>query len=322
MFWDRKTGTERAPFKFQIASIFVLACVLQCFFAPLCLAADKIASQTFEAPGWESEFTGQSHWGENMARTTHDPHSGSYALRWNQFGDPNPRTDPITGKPGQGWTLLDWRGGVNIPNLTPNEMFFRMSFRHDDYANDIPFGTATRKLFYLVDVVHNVGAMFMSRQLGVNVPYLSYTNGGYSEGWANSNWGYKCMYLQHPNVQASLNGDWRMCEFYINYDEHYVQVWFDGNLMKPNTTANAIYWERFPEDAAAGRIRYDPNLSLHFKGFQIGHFDPPYDCENCRDESEYYAGFQIDDLEVWNGIPGTTTPESPGMPGQPERTGP
>jgi len=321
MIRDWKTGRDGTPLDFHFALIFVLFCVLPFLFAPFSYGADKIASQDFESPGWESEFTGQGTWDEHLARTTHDPFSGSHSLRWNQNQS---RIDPITGRPGRGNPILDWRGGVNIPNLTPHEMFFRLRFRHDDYANDIDWASATRKLFYLVDVNYNVGAMFVSRQLGQDIPYISYTNGNYSDVWARNNWGGKNMHVEHPNVSAGSNGEWRTCEFYINYDEHFVMIWIDGNLMIPKTwPPNDVYWDLYPERAAAGQIVYDPGLNLKFKGFQIAYFDHTRDCLNCRDESEYYCGFQIDDLEVWNGIPGAPPgPDSPGPCGQPEHVPP
>lgn len=306
----------------RFAFLLVASCCLQCCLGSIAFAAEKIASLDFESPGWESQFTGQNAWGDKIVRTTHDPFSGSYSLRWNQYQGSNARPDPITGKEGIGNSLLDWRGGVNIVDLTPHEMYFSMRFRHDDYSNDAGFSDSARKLFYLVDANYNVGAMYIKFQLGKNTPHISYGNGNYNENWAFENWGYNNMFLQSsgPSVSPSLNGDWRRCEMYFNYDEHYVMIWFDGVLMLPkNGGSNGTYWERFPADAAAGRIRYDPNLNLHFKGFQIGYFAKTYDCTNCRDDSEYYCGFQVDDLEVWNGMPNAPEASEPGRPGQPER---
>ena len=89
------------------------------------LGASKIAEQTFEADGWQSQFTGQSSWEDYITTTNHDPYAGSYCIRWNQDAS---RIDPITGLQGIGNSLFDWRGGTNIVPLTPNGGFFRMAF--------------------------------------------------------------------------------------------------------------------------------------------------------------------------------------------------
>ncbi len=302
---NRETIVDVKTTMRRFAFLLLVGCSLQCWLCSPAAAGDLLGSQGFESPGWESQFTGQGTWGDNITRAAHEPYSGSYCLRWNQYGPPNGRNDPITGLPGIGNSLLDWRGGTDIVGQTPHEMYFSMRFRHDDYSNSAGFGDSARKLFYLVDQAYNVGAMYLKFQLGTVRPHMSYGNGAYNENWAYDNWGYNNMFFQPSGISASLNGDWRRCEIYFNYDQHYFMLWFDGVLMLPaDWGSNLTYWERFPADAAAGRIKYDPSLNLHFKGFQIGYFAHTFDCVNCNDDSEYYCGFQIDDLEVWNGMPG------------------
>lgn len=313
---DRKTSRVGTPRNVHFALNLALFCVLPFLFTPISFGAEKIASLDFESEGWESQFTGQNVWGDNITRTTHDPFSGSYSLRWNQDSG---REDPITGLMGIGNSLLDWRGDHNIPAQTPNEMYFSMRFRHDDYSNDAEANA--RKLFYFVDNVSGGDAVrsnLIGNQFGNQNLRMSYHNGTdrYDQQWAWDNWGHAIMWLDNSGVSPSLDGEWRHFEFYINYNEHYMILWLDGYILYPT---NPTYRELYPEDAAAGRIVYSEETGWHYKGFQIGFFSPYRDCVNCEDESEYSAGFQIDDLEVWNGMPGSPPePDSPGQPGQPQ----
>ena len=293
--------------------------VLLLLMSSTALGATRIAYQNFEDASWKDEFTGESSWVGWMARVGYAPSAShplpdlyldprvdeysGYALRWNQD---SVRFDPITGRNNAGHeyydsTLLDWRGNFDIASRTPNELYFSMRFRHDDYNNDAE--EQARKLFYCVDQTYNVGAMLVGMQAGNAMPRLSYENGGYSEAWAITNWGNGTLWFNNSNVSPSLDGDWRQFEFYINYSQHYVQLFLDGYVLYPN---NSTYWGLYPEDAAAGRIRLDPSLNLRFIGFQIGYFDQSRDCLNCADQTGYYAGFQIDELEIWDGFPDST----------------
>ena len=83
-----------------------------------------------------------------------------------------------------------------------------------------------------------------------------------------------------------------------------MQVWFDGKLMLPSGgNSNQAYWQKFPVAAAAGKIHWSPDLTLHYKGFQLFYYDRHRDLSGEMDRSGYYSGIQVDDLEVWNGLP-------------------
>jgi hypothetical protein len=259
-----------------------------------------IGSQDFEnGDTWKTEFTGQGTWGDHVVAIDNDCLEGQYCLRWNQDKH---RVDPITGLLGEGSPTLDWRADRDIGVNTPDEMFFSMDFRHDDYNNDAP--RVARKLLYFIDEQYNHTAMYMAGQLGTNTPKLTYNNGApYSSQWARDNWGYTSMYLTNPNVDPTLDGEWRKFEVYFNYNEKYVQIWFDGYLMLPGTGSNEDYWSLYPELAAEGKIIWDPTLDLHYEGFQLFYYDSDRDLENEVDQTGYYAGVQVDNLEVWDGLP-------------------
>lgn len=263
----------------------------------IALGQNLLATQDFESAGWETQFTGEASWGDNITRTANEPASGSYCVRWNQDAT---RTDPITGLVGIGSSLFDWRGGIDLVAQTPNEMYFSMKFRHDDYHNESDGGDSPRKLFYITDETYGIQGMYFRSQQGTDGIGLVYANGGYSDQWARDNWGYSTMPLTAASDSAGLDGEWRKIDMYWNYDENYVMVWMDGELLMP---AHATYIANYPAEASEGKIIWEPGFDLHTQGIQIMYFDQSRDLLNEADETGYAAGVQIDDLEYWDGIP-------------------
>lgn len=252
------------------------------------MAATLLSSQDFEEDGWEAQFTGSSTWGGKIGRTISNSRNG-LSLRGNQKAGV---TDPITGGIGMGNYLLDWRGDGNLVNLTQNEMYFSYWFRHDDYNwNDSGNG----KLFYFVDDKYSIGAMYYAQQFqeGRDTIRITYANGNYSSDWAQlpENWGYSSLQLGNSEIVGSM-GEWRHFEYYINYQEHYFMQWLDKKLLIP---INGKYSD--------GKIYYDPNLDIHWEGFQLFYAAYDVDVANATDRTEYAAGWQIDDLEVWDSLP-------------------
>jgi hypothetical protein len=262
--------------------------------------ANLICSQDFENVQWTqagigSEFTGWSTWNSSIVLTDNDPHSGNKSVRWNQDSR---RIDPITGKQGIGNSLFDYRGPNNaIQANTPNEMYFSYWYRHDDYNNS--FTNGARKMFYLVDDIHGIKAMYIRAQNGTEPIQLVYGNGGYSFDWAYAHWGYSGVTLGNTNVPVALDGKWNKFEFYINYSQKYVQIWINGHLMKP-TSHPEKDGDGF--EISSGKIYYDQQL--HFKGIQFYYYDATRDQSNASDRSGYASAIQIDDIEVWDAKPG------------------
>ena len=260
-------------------------------------ASSLIYSQNFESAGWESDFTGSGTWGDHVARVTDSPYEGTYSLRGNQLPAV---TDTLTSLAGHANPLLDWRGGGSIVALTPNELYFSYRFRHDDYNHDLDDdGSGEGKLVFFVDDTYSIQGMYLNNQLAQrNSLRLKYSNGGYSDSWASTNWGYTSLTLTNANVSGNTSGTWRRLEYYINYDDKYVQFWVDGNIMKSSKHGNPSY----PKLTSDGKSYYDPALTLKTKGFQFfwvraGNID------ESTDGTGYYAGWQIDDLQVWDGMP-------------------
>jgi len=274
-----------------ISAVMILVSALA--FIPDASGANMLYYQGFETTGWESEFTGRSTWEGHVKRVTNSPHGGSYALRGNQNIW---RVDPITNAYGLSNALLDWRGaGYDIHTQTPNEMYFSYWFRHDDHTWAGSEG-GDGKLFYFVDATYVTGAMYVGGQLANSQLTITYANGSYSDAWARDpdNWGYSKLYLRNPNVSPSTTGTWRHFEYYINYNQHYFTFWIDGNLLTPSNG-------KYPD----GKLYYDSNLNIHWKGFQFFYIHPAQ-VDQSSDGTGYYNGWQIDDLEVWDGMPGTS----------------
>jgi len=264
-------------------------------------SANLIASQDFEQDGWQSEFRNSEDWEDHANRTTHDPYAGSYSLRWNQFEG---RVDPITGLPGEGGIALDWRGGTNFVSQSPNGGFVRMAFRHDDYNNDQE--ARSRKLMYIVDdwsatYGGHYNGLYVGRQFG-NLDVKLSGNNYLSDTLATEIWGGPTMWTT-CDTRPGLNGEWVVFELYIDYNENYAQMWMNGDILRPT---NQFYLDNYPELAAEGKILlidHPYTDAWRIRGITPMYFDAPRDCLNCYDETEYYAGVQIDNLEFWDGIP-------------------
>ncbi len=263
--------------------------------------------QDFESDGWQDEFTGRSTWEPRVAVVTHAPHGGARSLRGNQMADV---VDPITGLPGRGNVLLDWRGaGHDIHERTPHELYFSYWFRHDDFSYA---GEGEGKLLYFVDAEGcSTRAMYLGGQLHQRDLFIAYDNGCGSNRWAHcansvhgadvcdpcradgtcDNWGYSGLYLRNPEV-APAAGLWRHFEYHVDYGARRMRFWVDSH---PITHA------RYPD----GRIAYGPERTFRWTGFQLFYASTSdgRDFPECVSGEGACAGWQIDDLEVWDGMP-------------------
>jgi hypothetical protein len=265
--------------------------------APSVGEGKMLYSLGFESTGWEDEFTGQSAWGDHLARTSNAPHSGAYSLRGNQIKG---KIDGITGLPGIASPILDWRGGGRIASRTPDELYFSYWFRHDDYNHRLENdGSGEGKLMYFIDETYGAKAMYLNNQLAANSTLrLRYSNGGYKDNWGRTHWGFAYVNLTNPNVRAGTEGNWIQFEYYINYKEKFIKIWVNGRIMKSSKHGDPAY----PMLPADGRIYYDPKLDLRIKGLQF-FWTRSTNIDSSTNRVGYAAGWQIDDLEVWNGMP-------------------
>ena len=281
-----------------IQLVFSISCAVSyiLLFSASSHAGQLISSQGFEGSDWESGFTGESTWGDHLARVTNNPKTGTYALRGNQIGS---YKDPLTGLYGVSSPVLDWRGGIDIVSQTPGEMYFSYWFRHDDYRqNLVDDGSGEGKLVFFVDERYSTQAMYINNQLaGSSTLRLKYSNGAYSDDWARENWGYSSLYLGNANVQGGTDGKWTKFSYYVNYQENYLQIWVNDQIMKSSKHGGS--YSALPSD---GRIYFDPDLGLRTKGFQF-FWAREKNISGSSNESGYKGGWQIDDLEVWDGMP-------------------
>lgn len=265
-------------------------------------------SQGFEDNNWQGDFTGYEVWKDKLKAVTNNPKSGERSLRGNQLPDV---TDPITNTKGMGNYLLDWRGkGRDLETKAPDELYFSYWVRHDDYNHVLEDdGSGEGKLMYIVDEKYNVGAMYLNNQLAHSSTLkLRYSNGNYNDAWAYKNWGYGYAVLSNPNVVGGTRGKWRKFEYYINYKEHYIKIWVDGHIMKDKKHDDPA----FPFLTTDGKTYYDTELDLKTIGFQF-FWTRVTNINTSTDREGYAAGWQIDDLQVWDGMP-PVNPEPPVEP--------
>ena len=287
----------------------VVAVLLILWATPL-LSATRLYYEDFESSGWEAGFRG-GDWSGHVARTTNHPQSGSYCLR----GQAMDRADPITKLTGIQNPQLECDFG-GISSHTPNEVFVRYYIRFDDanwtnISSDTGEVLATDfygKFAYLTDDKYGLGFMWFNWGANGGNPgamHLEPNGGPYSDPWLMENWAGNFALYSMPSGTIGIDGQWHKVEIYLNYTENYAMFWGDGVLSTKSV---------FPD----GEIPIHPES--HLRGIQFWHFAFGT-TEDSTDgpPGEYACGWQIDNIEVWDGLPDQTSdPEGPGQPGQPE----
>ncbi len=260
--------------------VFVLCGVYGFIFA-----AKIIDEVNFEEDGWQNHFIGEYQ--DYVKVVEYEPHSGKRALRGNLMEG---RDDPITGLPGIHCPHLSYIGD-NFSSKTPHEIFVRYWRRFDDalwQGSEAGHGKGE----YLCDDIVDVGAYY-TRVAWDNMDFALSDNGGYPADWHYEHWGYRKIYLGNNEVNiAGADGRWHKFEYYINYDENYMVFWVDGKKLY-GIGSRASYVED-------GKVPIYPEFHLNHVGFLYTH---PQQLESSQDRSGYACGWELDDIEVWDGMP-------------------
>ncbi len=276
MLADRRISLQKKIF---IPMVFIIFA-----WASTAWTANLIYRIDFESDGWESKFAGE--WRNYSKRVTTNPHGGQYSLRGNLMEG---RIDPITGLPGNNSPKLD----IVISDKTPHGVFIRYWRRFDD-ANWSGSESGHGKNDYLVDDTVGTGAYFTAMRWETGL-FKVQGNGGYPQEWDQKHWGGLYAALKSPEPSAyrgNADGQWHKFEFYINYDEHFMQVWVDGQRLE--ATGNSVGY------IMDGKVPLYPDFHLSALGFLYVH---EAQVENSSDRTGYACGWQIDDIEVWDGLP-------------------
>lgn len=268
-----------------------------CDATPVAVAADRIYHEDFEAEGlaladvFYTTYTSPPDVPtSSVAITTNQPHGGTKCIRGNVY-----RTvlDSITGLPGWSSPKLNIGGPGGSPpppwgtyhkfdDLHDDELYISWWMRWDSDAN------FTRGGGY-------AGAYKMM--------YINGT-GGANESY-NNRYNYKFSFYNPLFIETSVlgaplivgganDGAWHHYEVYIKYESSYGvsdaiwRLWEDDVLWWDKTDAQFL-------SSPTGKIN-----SIRFIQYTLG--------------ADASSGYQIDDIEIWDGMPGggdTTPPDPP-----------
>ena len=261
----------------------MIICCSTLLFSNPAFSANLIHKLDFESTGWEDSFRSGS-WEGKVTRTTSNPHSGSYSLRGNLMEARG--TDPITGLDCEANPQLEYVGN-DISSQTPNEIYIKYWRRFDD-ANWDGTENGYGKGEYLTDDEDSVKAFYTRMAWGPNNYALS-QNGAYWDFCNDDeNWGYSKAYFAGPDP-GGADGQWHKFEFYVNYKENYIKMWVDDILLTS-------------DDATNGQLPLPEEF--HLRGLQLLYVHSAQVSQSTDGEG-YACGYQFDDIEVWDGIPGT-----------------
>jgi len=260
-------------------------------------AANRLYKEDFEtADGWKTYLSYGSVL--SVKRVTAQPRSGSGSLR----GNFNPSiTDPVTGLKGVAGTPL----ALKLPNLknqTPNGVYMSFWLRFDkcswggSQGYEGPTGGMDGKFSYMVNGTDPAQSFYPVMKGGATgLMQLGFNSSGTDwESWVTRN-GWPSPKLWDGNTGKSWGPDglWHQYEISLEYGstKSYMTMWVDG---KPASFA------AFRD----GRIPMPPNFHMSEYGF---FYVPSQLTDRSQPNGESCNGWQLDDLEVWDGKPGTTT---------------
>jgi len=278
--------------KTQFFQAVMVALAVLAVAGPAASASERIFFEDFEADGLELSdvfFTSNTPPDNYVAIVTNQPHGGNKCIRGNVYPG---ATDPITGLPGQLSPMLNIGGNTGTPlwgtyrnfrNYHTNELYISWWMRWDENANFTRGGgySGAYKLMY----ISGTGGVEESYNNRYN-NRLSFYNSYISEGEGS-------VYGRPLIVGGGNDGAWHHYEVYIRYESSFGatdgiwRLWEDGELCWERTDA---HWLR----TSTGKIQ-----NLRFIHYTLG--------------ADASSGWQIDDIEVWNGMPdgGDTTPPDP-----------
>ncbi len=285
---------------------------------------ERIYAQSFEADGddWHDDFSDAYDF-TRVARVSNRAHEGDWSIRGNlqhNFEDP---ITGLTGKTGyfewqpnelQGlhevfvryWFRLDtstWNGyynGDSLEGLDPSE--YEAECQYPNYDADNPARVLTDhvagKLLYLSDNDVETHAYFMgmtAESIVNNGAYSDYYHNTLPYPWGENPYepeGQGRLTALDPEWSIRPDGTWHKWEMYLNYDQDYGRVWVDGHSFLDDAT----------DETQEGIIRLSPEFYLRglrfwyaWDCFFINSLDGP--------EGEYVGGWQVDDLEIFDGLP-------------------
>lgn len=268
------------------------------FYSSYAEAARRLYYQGFEDSGdsWKGPNDIETR---HAVKVSHAPRSGSYSLRGNLNRDV---IDPITGVRGD-----PWLGGAELVNSslrlnTPNEVYVSYWFRLDDCKQSGPSFSSSDPIYagmkgaYLTMGDNTSTSIYTGWgggargefRLGFNDGNGTWTPWALANGWRSAFWG-------ETGQPWGWDGRWHRFEMHIRYGttRSIAKFWIDGHLVKGT---NSFF---------DGAINFPPDYHLD----QINFWYTAQELlSTSTNRTGYCNGWQIDDIEVWDGYPNAPSP--------------
>lgn len=245
---------------------------------------DKSFSDTFHAA--------RSNYWDHLAVTSNDPHSGKFSLRGNASSS---FTDSITGLVGNHRTNLNFGyydnpalgTSFDLDSLHNQELYIKFWLKYDSNfdPND---GYGSNKVWWMQfeDDTRTIYVQFR----GSNISFYD------EDGWFQcSSVGYSGITECYRRLDVNkVDGKWHKWEIYLKYN-------------KPFSATNGILrvWvdEKLYIDVSNHQIITKQNGKI--SRIVLGYF---------HDVLKSSAGWQLDDFEIWDGIPKSENHNKPIIP--------
>ncbi len=258
----------------EITQICTICCIILLFcivFITKIEASRMIACEDFEDNNFSDFFhAAQSSYWDHLSITDYEPHSGNYSLRANAC---NSCTDPITGREGNNRTNLNFGyaesyalgSSFDLDSFHVNELYIKFWLKYDaDF--DPTDGYSSNKIWW------------MQFEPDTDTYYIQFRGNSLS-------YYDELGYTRETYVAVSPNavdGIWHSFEIYVHYNDYgfsngLLRVWFDGNEKITYSSAQFII-------SNGGKI----------SRMCFGYF---------HNKAAISSGWQIDDIEIWDGIP-------------------
>jgi len=217
------------------------------------------------------------------------PHSGSYFLIQNDSSDYvlSPSISGITQGTVQAYNQIGVDGNscknddlIIEKDITTGEIFIRVWARFNKGFYSIADGG--RLKFFRVYAIGTSNSSFIHLSTSDGVSPNMYIYNVDEGGWIDS-----------ATATNAYDGNWHKFSFYINYNTGVIRGWYDIDI---ETAENATV-EYIANDGSLGTATGPSYMEIQ------GNFSAKYPTE-----ITYHA---IDDLEIWDGLPGTDTTQPP-----------
>ena len=256
--------------------------------------ATLITSENFES-GTLGSFTQVA--GTRAAAVTAAPYAGTYALRMNLMGA-EPTPDPITGNDRDG--LYTANTDIGADNDDDDLWYMSVRVRFDDADNRTDSNEVSKpKLAYFSDLGHGGSetqdALFPTLEpvTGIRSWYANQNSLDVLDGYALA------IYGEATGCGFAYDGSYNRFEFLHDRVNNTIEGWVNGVKWLPTGAASIA-------QAPDGKVPVHSEFRInHIRWFHIN--ESALSPSNSSNGTGEKGGVQVDDFEVWSGVPNTAS---------------